>query len=268
VKDSGERHHYRIKALAGAGEALLPFLVIALLWECLARSGLFTPLLFPPLAAIGIEFWSLVKSGVLFHHLIASAARLAVGFAIGALFGLAIGLAMGLSGRVERFFLPILNLCLPIPSIALVPLFALWFGLGNTAVVMLVIFVSSLQIIFNTWTGVKIADERLIRVGQSMDAPRSMTILQIVLPAALPMILTGARLGLARGWIGTVAGELVAATDWGLGWMIFNALQFLKTATMLVGILTIGLMGYAIERIIFQPLERRTVVRWGMVQDR
>jgi len=257
-----------MKKLASMGETLLPFLVVAALWESLARSGLFTPLLVPPLAAIAAEFWSLLKSGVLLHHLAASAARLAAGFAIGTIIGLAIGVAMGLSGRVERFFLPIVNICLPIPSIALGPLFALWFGLGNLAVIMLVIFVSCQQVIFNTWTGVKTADERLIRVGQSMAAPRSITILHIVLPAALPMILTGARLALARGWIGTVAGELVAATEWGLGWMIFNALQFLKTETMLVGVVTIGLVGYLIERVVFQPLERRTVVRWGMVQNR
>src|SRR5262249_22574176 len=145
----------------------------------------------------------------LLHHLGASAARLAVGFVCGTAIGIGIGLSMGLSARVERFVLPILNVCLPIPSIALVPLFALWFGLSNLAVVMLVIFATSLQVIFNTWTGVRTADERLIRVGRSMNAPRAMVILQIVLPAALPMILTGARLGLARGWIATVAGELV-----------------------------------------------------------
>ena len=257
-----------MKKLANVAETLLPFLAIAALWEGLARSGYFTPLLLPPLAAILSEFWALVKSGVLLHHLAASTARLMVGFALGLVVGTTIGIAMGLSGRVERFFLPILNICLPIPSIALVPLFALWFGLGNLAVIMLVIFVCSLQVIFNTWTGVKTADERLIRVGQSMAAPRAMTIREIVLPAALPMILTGARLALARGWIGTVAGELVAATDWGLGWMIFNALQFLKTATMLVGLITIGLVGYLIERVVFQPLETRTVVRWGMVKER
>jgi NitT/TauT family transport system permease protein len=257
-----------MRKLADVGEALLPFLAVAALWEGLARSGRFTPLLLPPLAAIAAEFWALVKSGVLLHHLAASAARLLVGFAVGTAIGLVVGVAMGLSGRVERFFLPILSLCLPIPSIALVPLFVLWFGLGNLAVIMLVTLVCSLQVVFNTWTGVKTADERLIRVGQSMAAPRAMTILQIVLPAALPMILTGARLALARGWIATVAGELVAATEWGLGWMIFSALQFLKTATMLVGLVTIGFVGYLIERVVFQPLEKRTVVRWGMVQDR
>jgi NitT/TauT family transport system permease protein len=251
-----------------AAEAMLPFLVLAGLWEALARSGLFTPLLVPPLSAIAAEFFALVKSGVLFQHLAASAARLVVGFTVGLAVGTTIGVAMGLSRRVERFFLPIINFCLPIPSIALVPLFALWFGLGNLAAIMLVIFVSSLQVIFNTWTGVKTADERLVRVGQSMNAPRSMMIRQIIFPAALPMILTGARLGLARGWIGTIAGELVAGSDWGLGWMIFNALQFLRTEAMLVGLITIGLVGYLIERVLFQPFERRTVVRWGMVRER
>src|SRR5215468_7349506 len=164
-----------LKSLARGAETLLPFLVVAAIWEELARSGWFTPLLLPPLAAIAAEFWVLIKSGVLLHHLAASGARLMLGFAIGCGIGIGVGIAMGLSARIERFFLPILNICLPIPSIALVPLFALWFGLGNLAVVMLVIFVCSLQVIFNAWTGVKTADERLLRVGQSMAAPRSMT---------------------------------------------------------------------------------------------
>ncbi len=257
-----------LRRLGGIAETLVPFLVLAGGWEILARSGRFTPLMVPPLASIGAEFWALLRSGVLLHHLGASAARLAAGFAAGTAIGLAVGLAMGLSGRIERFFLPILNVFLPIPSIALVPLFALWFGLSNLAVVMLVTFACSLQVIFNVWTGVRSADERLIRVGQSMNAPRAMMVLQIVLPSALPMILTGARLGLARGWIATIAGELVGGSDWGLGWMIFNSLQFLKTATMLVGLVAIGLVGYLIERAVFQPFERRTVVRWGMVQQR
>jgi hypothetical protein len=89
-----------------------------------------------------------------------------------------------------------------------------------------------------------------------------------VIPSALPTIISGFRLGFARGWIATVAGELVAGTEWGLGWMIYNSLQYLKTSSMLVGLITIGLVGIIIEKLIFQPIEYRTVIRWGMVQER
>lgn len=248
-------------------EMAVPLAALALVWQGLAQSGLFPPLLIPPIPDIGREAWRLIVSGILLHHLAASLFRVVVGVTIGSIVGVALGLAMGLSVRAERFFLPIVNMLLPIPSIALVPLFVLWFGLGSTAVILLVAFVASLQVIFNTWTGVKSADVKLLRVGQSMNAPRWMLIWRIIVPSALPLILTGLRLAFARGWIGTVAGELVAGTQWGLGWMIFSALQFLKTPSMLVGLVTIGLVGLAVEKLVFQPLEARTVVRWGMLQE-
>jgi len=246
-------------------EFVLPFAAVIGVWQLLAMSGWFPPVLIPSVPRILETAWNLMVSGVLFEHSLASIARLLLGFVIGCIVGLMLGLAMGLSIRAERFFLPLLNLTLPIPSIAILPLTILWFGLGNPSVVILVAFVVSLQVTLNTWTGVKTTNGLLLRVGQSMGAPRSMVIARIVLPSALPFVLTGLRLGLARGWIGTVAGEMVSSSNWGLGWMIFNALQFLQTATMLVGLATIGLVGYAIEKLIFQPIESRTVVRWGML---
>src|ERR1700754_3468735 len=251
-----------VKNLLGIWHVALPLIVLALLWEMLARSGWFPRLLLPPLSAIADQAWSLIISGVLFKHLAASLARLLAGVFIGSIFGLALGVAMGLFGWVERFFSPLINMFLPIPSVALVPLSVLWFGLGSTAVVLLTAFVAGLQVAFNTWTGVKSADVKLLRVGQSMNASWSTRIWKIVLPSALPTILAGLRLAVARGWIATVAGELVAGTEWGLGWMIYNALQYLKTPTMLVGLVTIGLVGLIIEKVIFQPIESCTVVRW------
>jgi NitT/TauT family transport system permease protein len=256
------------RQLAGRLEGLLPFAAVAIVWQLLASSGFFPPVLLPGVPRILETAWNLVSSGILFGHVFASMARLLVGFAIGAIIGMILGLGMGLSGRAERFFMPLLNLALPLPSIALLPLTVLWFGLGNLAVVILIAFVASLQVMLNTWTGVKTTPALLLRVGQSMGAPRRMIIADIVLPSALPFLLTGLRLGLARGWIATVAGEMVSATNWGLGWMIFNALQFLQTSNMLVGLATIGLVGYAIEKVVFQAIETRTIVRWGTLRDR
>lgn len=256
------------RRLAGWCEVISPFAAVAVLWQLLAVSGWFPPVLIPGVPRIVQTGWELIHSGVLFGHLLASMARLATGFAVGTVVGLILGLGMGLSVRAERFFLPLLNLALPLPSIALLPLMVLWFGLGNLAVVILIAFVASLQVALNIWTGVKTTNALLLRVGQSMGAPRTMIVADIVLPSALPFLLTGLRLGLARGWIATVAGEMVSATSWGLGWMIFNALQFLQTSTMLVGLATIGLVGYTIEKVVFQAVERRTVMRWGMLHNR
>src|SRR5215470_1241788 len=166
-------------------EFVLPFAAVAVAWQLLAMSGSFPSVLVPTVPRILQTGWDLVRSGVLSGHLSASAARLLIGFAIGSTVGVMVGLAMGLSIRAERFFLPLLNLALPIPSIALLPLTVLWFGLGNLSVVILVAFVASVQVTLNTWTGVKTTNGLLLRVGQSMGASRSMIITRIVLPSAL-----------------------------------------------------------------------------------
>jgi len=178
-------------------EFVLPFIVVTGIWQLLAASGLFPPVLIPSVPRIIQTGWNLILSGVLFEHLFASTARLLIGFLIACAVGVTLGLAMGLSTRAERFFLPLLNLALPIPSIALLPLTVLWFGLGNSSVVILVAFVASLQVILNTWTGVKTTSGLLLRVGHSMGAPRRMVITHIVLPSALPFVLTGLRIIMA-----------------------------------------------------------------------
>ena len=153
----------------------------------------------------------------------------------------------------------------PIPGLAYAPLFLLWFGLGNKSAVLLVGFVSAFPIIFNTWTGVKAVKEIWVRSAQSMGADDRRMFRHVILPGALPYILTGLRLGLAQAWRVLVAIEMLAAVPWGLGWMIFGAREFLNTDVMLAGIVVIGVLGLALEKLVFQRLEHFTVVRWGMI---
>jgi NitT/TauT family transport system permease protein len=153
----------------------------------------------------------------------------------------------------------------PIPGIAYAPLFLLWFGLGNVAAVLLVGVVSSFAVIFNTWTGVKAVKEIWVRSAQSMGADDKRMFWHVILPGALPYILTGLRLGLAQAWRILVAVEMLAAVPWGLGWLIFGARELLNTDAMLSGIFVIGVIGLILEKFVFEKIERYTVVRWGMV---
>jgi NitT/TauT family transport system permease protein len=153
----------------------------------------------------------------------------------------------------------------PIPGIAYAPLFLLWFGPGGGSTVLLVAFVSAFPIVFNTWTGVKAVKEVWLRSALAMGADGRRLFLKVVLPGALPYILTGLRLGLAQAWRILVGVEMLAAVPWGLGWMIFGAREFLNTDVMLAGVAVIGAIGLALEKGVFQRLERYTVVRWGMM---
>jgi NitT/TauT family transport system permease protein len=131
--------------------------------------------------------------------------------------------------------------------------------------VLLVAFVSAFPIVFNTWTGVKAVKEIWVRSAQAMGADDRRLFVKVIVAGALPYILTGLRLGLAQAWRILVGIEMLAAVPWGLGWMIFGAREFLNTDVMLAGVVVIGIIGLALEKLVFQKLEEYTVMRWGMM---
>ena len=245
---------------------VFPFVVVGAMWEAVAWAGIFPQRLFPPLEQVAVSFYQLTISGILPHHAIETIFRLLSGFALAAVFGVAIGVMMGRSRRAEDILLPLVSIGAPIPGLAYAPLFLLWFGLGNFSSVLLVGFVSAFPIIFNSWTGVKAVKEIWVRSAQSMGADDKRLFRYVILPGALPYILTGLRLGLAQAWRILVAVEMLAAVPWGLGWLIFGARKFLNTDAMLAGIAVIAIIGILLEKYVFQKIESYTVVRWGMTK--
>ena len=248
-------------------ENLLPFLLLALIWETTVRLNVFPRVLMPSLVDIGATAWRMSLDGTLFHNLSASVIRLLVGFLVGASGGIGLGMLMGQSQRAEKFFLPLLSALMPIPSLAWIPLFILWFGLGDAATIAVIIFAVVLPVAFNAWTGVKSANPVWVRAAESMGCRGRKLFFAVVLPGSLSMIFTGLRIGLSQGWRALVAGEMLSSPQWGLGFAIFDARQFLATDEMLVMVMCIGLTGFLIVTVLFGYVERRTVVRWGMLQE-
>ncbi|MCL4800376.1 MAG: ABC transporter permease [Burkholderiales bacterium] len=263
---AGAPPHSRAGGRARAvARAMFPFLVVGAIWELIAHSGLFPARLFPKLEEIGGALVSLTAQGILQHHALETVVRLLAGFGVAAVLGVAIGIAMGRSRRAEDVLLPLVSIGAPIPGLAYAPLFLLWFGLGDFGAIALVGFVSAFPIIINSWSGVKAVKEIWVRAAQAMGADDRRLFRHVILPGALPYILTGLRLGLAQAWRILVAVEMLAAVPWGLGWMIFGAREFLNTDVMLAGIAVIGAIGLALEKLVFERLENYTVVRWGMM---
>jgi NitT/TauT family transport system permease protein len=242
-----------------------PFAVVGAIWEMIAWAGIFPHRLFPTLEEVAASFVHLTATGILPHHAIETLIRLLSGFALAGILGVTIGVLMGRSRRAEDIFLPLVSIGAPIPGLAYAPLFLLWFGLGNISAVLLVGFVAAFPIIFNSWTGVKAVKEIWIRSAQSMGADDRRLFRYVILPGALPYILTGLRLGLAQAWRILVAVEMLAAVPWGLGWLIFGARKFLNTDVMMAGIVVIAIIGLTLEKFVFQKIENYTVVRWGMI---
>src|SRR5262249_5720423 len=175
------------------GGLVFPFAVVAVLWQAWALLGPMPPKLFPTVDKIAAAFARLVWSGVLPVHALATLGRLAAGFALGAAAGVVMGLLMGRHRWAEDMLVPIVAIGNPIPGLAYAPLFVLWFGLGNLPAVLLVGFAAAFPVAVNTWTGVKAVKELWIRAAESMGASEHQLFRKVVLPGALPWILTGLR---------------------------------------------------------------------------
>src|SRR3989441_612868 len=246
--------------------AVVSLSVACLIWEAFARSGLFAPVLAPSVVFIGSALGRMVLSGAMLRHALYTLYRVLFGFVLASIVGVFIGILMGRFRRVERFFLPLVSVLMPIPSLAWVPVFILWFGLGNAATIALVFYAATFPVIYNTWTGVRSVNRLWIRSAEAMGADEKALFQKVVLPGSLAFVITGFRQAFARAWIAVVGGEMIAATNWGLGWVIFDSKEYLNADVMLATLFVIGLLGLGFERLVFQLMERRTVGRWGMVR--
>lgn len=246
---------------------LVSFGLAAVAWEIFARSGMLPSAITPSILAIGSSVFTMLVNGAMFMHVGYTLFRILVGLGLAVLVGVPIGMLMGRFHRVERFFLPLVSVLSPIPSLAWVPLFILWFGLGNTASIALVLYAATFPLILNAWTGVRSVNRLWIRAANAMGADRHALFAKVVLPGSMPFVIAGFRQAFARSWIAVVGGEMIAATNWGLGWVIFDSKEFLNTDVMLGTLVVIGVLGLGFERLIFQTIERYTVARWGMVKS-
>lgn len=242
---------------------LAPIAGVVLIWQFATIISGWPVYLLPGPMVVTVTFWKLLSSGVLFQDLLVSFGRLLIGCVAGFVIAVPLGYAIGSSRIVDRVFSPIISITQPIPGIAWIPLAILWFGLGPTAVGFIIFLAAFFPIVLNTTAGVRMVTRDLIRVGRVFQFSRRMMAFDVVLPGALPYIVTGVRLGFGYGWRALVAGEMIAATN-GLGYMIFQARDFLKTDEVIVGMLTIGMFWAVIERLVLRPIERRTIERWGI----
>ena len=206
----------------------------------------------------------LVASGELFFHLVASLKREAWAFLFAAT-AIPLGIAMGWWRLVYNQVNPIMEILRPIPPLAWIPLSILWFGIGDAQNEFIIFLGMFFPILINTIVGVKNVDPNLVRAARSLGAPEYKVLSRIVLKGSLPQIITGVRIGLGVGWMALVAAELVGANS-GLGFLINDARSMLRTDTIVVGMLTIGLVGLLIDTAI-RTLGRK-FLPWSLALSR
>jgi NitT/TauT family transport system permease protein len=239
------------------------FLVV---YEIVARSGWFAAALVPTLPVAATTLWTMLADGSMARHALNTLFRVFSGLGLAALTGLVLGFLMARYRPVERFFVPLVSALMPIPSLAWAPVFILWFGLGNTATILVVFYAATFPMVLNTWSGARAVNPLWLRAAGAMGAGGGAMFWKVVVPGASPFIITGLRLAFQRAWIAVVGAEMLAASAFGLGWVIFDAKEFLNADIMLASLAVIGAIGFVFERLVFGALERSTVLRWGMVR--
>jgi NitT/TauT family transport system permease protein len=231
-----------------------------------ARSGHFAPALMPPLGEVAKTLFDSLADGSMLGHAAATLYRVLCGFGLAVAVGLPLGILMGRMRPVERFVMPLTSALMPIPSLAWVPVFILWFGLGDTVTILIVFYAALFPMLLNAWSGVRSVNPIWLRAAGAMGATEHALFWKVIIPGASPFIIAGLRQSFLRSWIAVIGAEMLAASDWGLGWVIFDAKEFLNTDVMLASLVVIGCIGFATERFVFGSLERATIYRWGMAR--
>jgi ABC-type nitrate/sulfonate/bicarbonate transport system permease component len=224
----------------------LGFVSLFLLWQ-LASLYLVSSVLFPPPTVVFSKGLLLIRNGVLWEHLSASMQRILVGFIAGSLLGIPIGLAMGSFRPVRKVLEPYTEFLRFIPSVAMITVAVIWFGIGEGAKIFLIIYTTIFIVILNTAAGVAAIAPNKIRAAQSLGASRTQIFVHVALPATVPYILTGMRLAMGNSFTTIVAAELIAAND-GLGKMLWDGRLFMLVDDIFVSLVTLGLLGFAVDR--------------------
>lgn len=262
-------------ALAALKEVLAfcgPIALVLVIWEVAARLGFVNPVLLPPPSAVARNMIRLLEpaegggSSVLITNTVVSFLRILAGYGLAAVLCTGLGLLMGINKRIYAFFNPIITVIMPIPSLAWVPIVILWLGMTDATIVLVVFLASIFPIIYNSAAGVRSITKKHLWAAELMGASRTRIFLRVLLPGAMPYVITGHILAVSRAWRALIGAEMLAGAGLGLGYMIFDARTFMDTETVYSGIAMIALLGLLIEKGLFRPLQRMTVERWGMVR--
>ncbi|UTV41802.1 ABC transporter permease subunit (plasmid) [Ensifer adhaerens] len=230
-------------------------------WWLVTAMGWVRPLFVPSPASIVMKFveiWNNGFTGTPFiEHVLISTARVFGAFLLACLIGLPLGLAMGMSPVIRGIFDPPIEFYRPIPPLAYLPLMIIWFGIGEMSKILLIFLSVFAPVVLGARSGVRSAAIEQIHAAYSFGATRWQVMRHVIMPSALPEILTAMRIGIGFGWTTLVAAEMVAATQ-GLGYMVLSASQFLQTPVVILGIFIIAIIAFAFD-LLMRFLERRLV---------
>ena len=232
---------------------VLPYLYAAIaiiaVWQGVVTFTNAHVAILPPPALAAQTFIELIVTGELFIHIRASLSRVIAAWILSALVAVPLGLAMGRWRRFEHIVDPVVELFRPISPLAWIPLAILWFGISETGKIFIIFVATFFPILLNTVSGVKGVDKVLIRAGQVLGCENEWSLFRkVILPASMPTIIVGFRIAFGTGWAAIIAAELVAAQS-GLGYLIADGMEILRSDLVMVGMAVIGVLGVLIDSV-------------------
>jgi sulfonate transport system permease protein len=227
---------------------LSPLLLLAV-WEAASRLGAIPVHMLAPPSAVLVTLAQMVRTGELPHNLLISFGRVGLGLAIGVVVGIACGLVAGLSRQGEALVDPVMQIKRTIPVVALAPLFIIWFGIGETPKVALIAFATLFPVYLNLYNGIRGVDKRLVDAALSFGLNRRQLIVHVILPGALPSLLVGLRYSLTVAIVMLVIAEQINASA-GLGFLVNNARDFMRTDIIVVCLMVYALLGLGADFLI------------------
>lgn len=262
------RQSSRLARVSGdMGLAALPMVAFLVVWELATRFGGISPAVLPPVSAVALALWHAALSGTLFQDIAATFGRLAESVFPGAVIGTVLGTLMGYSRFWERLMSASVNFLLAIPGTALFPISLIVFGLSEWAIVTILIYEVALSVMVSTWNGVKSIDTSLIRAARAYGATGVSMLWRVLVPAALPAIISGYRIAFSRAWRILIIAEMLVSVTSGLGYRLYWAREFFNSEIVYAGLFVVGVMGLLLERVVLRTLEVATVQRWGTVRE-
>lgn len=247
--------------LSAVSTFAFPFVVLVAIWALVAAAGLYPNYIFPSPVEVGRTVIRTLGDGSLLRHVAASLFRLGLGFAAGCAIGFPLAVLIGINRTASRFFVPLITFFNSIPGLAWIPLAILWFGVGNMSPIFLIFLSSFFPLVVGTAAGVQGVERQYLRAAQNFGITGHRLLRQVVIPAAMPQIIIGMRIGLGIAWLVVVAAEMVAINS-GLGYLIIDSRNAGNRYDLVVAAMAmIGVIGFVLDNLM-RRLDTLEEVRW------
>jgi len=252
----------KMEILKKASRIVISISVLVVIWQLAVFSGRYEPSLLPSPAKVFEGMSELIKDGTLLTHFRVSLSRFFIGYLASIVAGITLGLLLGWNKKVWSFIEPIVQVLRPVSPIAWFPFIVLWFGIGDAPAIVIIFIAGFYPILLSTVSGVGNVDAIYLKVADNFGIRQPQMLFKIILPAAFPLIANGLHIALGSAWVFLVAGEMVGAQS-GLGFLIIDARNSLRSDLVLAGIIFIGVLGLLLDRLI-KFLETGIEKQWGI----